>query len=160
MRGFTVLGKSLRCGMRVAWRDVPNLNRMGRSFGWHDAVPHETYTIMLLDVDATDISPVRHYVVTNVRGQTLASGYGFDTGDVLQPLCPINPPPGDPAHRYVFVVYTQRKRLDAAPLDSSSLEAVSNVRPPLLPSSPAAQLPGCPARARARSRSPYGGRAC
>lgn len=126
--GFKVNGVPVRCGNKIAPNVLQDLPADGSAFSWESAAPQDYYTIAIIDPDAGDSAPVRHFVAMNLRGATLHGGYGFNTADVVSELYPFQPEE-EVAHRYVFLVWKQ-PGLIANPetLPSAKIGDVAKVR--------------------------------
>lgn len=78
--------------------------------------PEELYTVLLVDPDAPSRSnpamrSFLHWAVVNVPGEDRPRG------DTLVDYMGAAPPPGTGLHRYVFLVYQQKGRVDVAKMD-------------------------------------------
>ena len=78
--------------------------------------PDELYTVLLVDPDAPSRSnptmrSFLHWAVVNVPGEDRARG------DTLVDYMGAAPPPGTGLHRYVFLVYQQKARVDVSKMD-------------------------------------------
>jgi len=76
------------------------------------------YTLAMVDPDAPSREDPKaaqwlHWLVVNVPGKNMKSGENIDYGKVLMQHNGPAPPKGSGPHRYVFVVYEQRRPVNA-----------------------------------------------
>ncbi|KAJ8917431.1 hypothetical protein NQ315_005478 [Exocentrus adspersus] len=75
-----------------------------------DADPEKYYVLAMVDPDAPSrkdpkFREVNHWLVGNIKGSDVS------TGDVIAEYRPSGPPKGTGLHRYIFLVYEQKKKL-------------------------------------------------
>lgn len=77
---------------------------------WEGCNPDKLYTLVLIDPDAPSRKNPKfrewhHFLVTNMKGNDIS------TGNILSDYVGSGPPKGTGLHRYVWLVYEQRKEL-------------------------------------------------
>lgn len=105
------------CGTEVLYgdgnADVPPV------ITYTDAVPNLFYTVIIVDRDARSpmsptLSPIIHYVGTNITGSQLMAGFNISSAIDVSPFfaySPPNPPSDGGCHRYYVMLYAQSNEL-------------------------------------------------